>query len=131
MFNQVTMVGRFTKDPELMYTKEGVAVCRFTLAVQRHFKNQQGEYGADFVPVTVWRKQAENTASYCHKGATVGVTGRIHTRSYDNKDQQRVHVVEVNAEQVRFLKLQPQKETSVLHNFAADEDESMEDPVFS
>ncbi|SDH18362.1 single-strand DNA-binding protein [Alteribacillus persepolensis] len=105
MFNQVTIVGRFTRDPEVTYTKDGTAVCNFTLAVQRSFRNTQGEYDADFVPVTVWRKQAENTALYCHKGALVGVNGRIHTRAYENKEQKRVHVVEVNADQVRFLKL--------------------------
>ncbi|MFB4166113.1 single-stranded DNA-binding protein [Alteribacillus sp. JSM 102045] len=105
MFNQVTIVGRFTRDPELTYTKDGTAVCNFTLAVQRSFRNMQGDFDADFVPITVWRKQAENTAMYCHKGALVGVNGRIHTRIYENKDQKRVQVVEVNADQVRFLKL--------------------------
>ncbi|MDX6151686.1 single-stranded DNA-binding protein [Marinococcus sp. PL1-022] len=106
MFNQVTLVGRFTRDPELTYTKDGTPVCNFTLAVQRSFRNQEGEYDADFVPVTVWRRQAETTCEYCHKGAMVGVKGRINTRLYDNKDNKRVQVVEVNAEDVRFLKLQ-------------------------
>ncbi|RSL33629.1 single-stranded DNA-binding protein [Salibacterium salarium] len=105
MFNQVTLVGRLTRDPELMHTKDGTAVCNFTLAVQRSFRNMQGDFDADFVPVTVWRKQAENTALYCHKGALVGVNGRVNTRIYENKDQKKVQVVEVNADQVRFLKL--------------------------
>ncbi|MGY4688871.1 single-stranded DNA-binding protein [Salibacterium sp. K-3] len=105
MFNQVTLVGRFTRDPELTYTKDGIAVCNFTLAVQRSFRNMQGDFDADFIPVTVWRKQAENTSIYCHKGALVGVNGRINTRIYENKDQKRIQMVEVNADQVRFLKL--------------------------
>ncbi|MFZ4451135.1 single-stranded DNA-binding protein [Salibacterium aidingense] len=105
MFNQVTLVGRFTRDPELTYTKDGTAVCNFTLAVQRSFRNMNGDFDADFIPVTVWRKQAENTSIYCHKGALVGVIGRINTRLYENKDQKTVQVVEVNADQVRFLKL--------------------------
>ncbi|MDQ0298174.1 single-strand DNA-binding protein [Salibacterium salarium] len=105
MFNQVTLVGRFTRDPELMHTKDGTAVCNFTLAVQRSFRNIQGDFDADFVPITVWRKQAENTALYCHKGALVGVNGRVNTRIYENKDQKKVQVVEVNADQIRFLKI--------------------------
>ncbi|RSL35165.1 single-stranded DNA-binding protein [Salibacterium salarium] len=105
MFNQVTLVGRFTRDPELMHTKDGTAVCNFTLAVQRSFRNIQGDFDADFVPITVWRKQAENTALYCHKGALVGVNGRVNTRIYENKDQKKVQVVEVNADQIRFLKV--------------------------
>ncbi|SFE49528.1 single-stranded DNA-binding protein [Alteribacillus iranensis] len=112
MFNQVTIVGRFTRDPELTYTKDGIAVCNFTLAVQRSFRNAQGEFDADFIPVTVWRKQAENTAIYCHKGALVGINGRIHTRTYENKEQKKVQVIDVNAEQVRFLKINPDKNTS-------------------
>ncbi|MFD2705676.1 single-stranded DNA-binding protein [Salibacterium lacus] len=111
MFNNVTLVGRFTRDPELTYTKDGTAVCNFTLAVQRSFRNMHGDIDADFIPVTVWRKQAENTSLYCHKGALVGVTGRINTRIYENKDQKRVQMVEVNADQVRFLKLNGSSET--------------------
>ncbi|MFC5711372.1 single-stranded DNA-binding protein [Thalassorhabdus alkalitolerans] len=107
MFNQVTLVGRLTKDPELAYTKEGTAVCNFTLAVQRTFRNGEGDFDADFVPCTVWRKQAENTALYCHKGALVGVSGRIRSRTYENKDQRTVFVIEVITDQVRFLKLNP------------------------
>ncbi|SFQ23752.1 single-stranded DNA-binding protein [Salibacterium halotolerans] len=111
MFNNVTLVGRFTRDPELTYTKDGTAVCNFTLAVQRSFRNMHGDIDADFIPVTVWRKQAENTSLYCHKGALVGVTGRINTRIYENKDQKRVQMVEVNADQVRFLKLNGSSDT--------------------
>ncbi|WP_275899447.1 single-stranded DNA-binding protein [Bacillus piscicola] len=107
MFNQVTLVGRFTRDPELTYTKDGTPVCNFTLAVQRSFRNMHGDFDADFIPVTTWRKQAENTAAYCHKGALVGINGRIHSRIYENKDQKRVQVIDVNADQVRFLKLNP------------------------
>lgn len=105
MFNEVTLVGRLTRDPELKYTKDGVARCTFTLAVERSFRNHLGEFEADFIPVTAWRKLAENTATYCHKGALIGVRGRIHTRFYENEQNERVYVMDVNADHIRFLKL--------------------------
>jgi single-strand DNA-binding protein len=67
MINRVVLVGRLTKDPELRYTPSGVAMARFTLAVNRTFSNQQGEKEADFINCTVWRKQAENTANFLKK----------------------------------------------------------------
>jgi primosomal replication protein N len=85
MINQVTLVGRLTRDPELKETPEGTPVSHITLAVTRHYRNQNGELEADFVQCTLWRKAAENTCKYCRKGAVVGVTGRLQTRNYDNK----------------------------------------------
>ena len=81
MINQVTLVGRLTRDPELRLTMEGTSVTSVTLAVNRPFRNQQGEIDADFVQCTLWKKVAENTVQYCRKGSLVGVTGRIHTRT--------------------------------------------------
>jgi single-strand DNA-binding protein len=103
MLNRTVLVGRLTKDPELKYTPNGVAVANFTLAVNRPFSNQQGEREADFINVVVWRKPAENAATYLKKGSLAGVDGRIQTRSYDNQQGQRVFVVEVMAESVQFL----------------------------
>ncbi|MBW9235412.1 single-stranded DNA-binding protein, partial [Leptospira santarosai] len=76
MINRVVLVGRLTKDPELRYTPSGVAVARFTLAVNRSFSNQSGEKEADFINCTVWRKPAENTANFLKKGSLAGVEGR-------------------------------------------------------
>lgn len=103
MINQVILVGRLTKDPELRFTQEGTPVSQVTLAVNRHYRNQKGELDTDFVQCILWRKTAENTAQYCKKGAVVGVTGRIQTRHYDNQEGKRVYVTEVIAETVRFL----------------------------
>lgn len=103
MINQVTLVGRLTKDPELKRTAEGTSVTNVTLAVNRHYRNQQGEIDADFVQCTLWKKTAENTARYCRKGSLIGITGRIQTRFYDNQEGKRVYVTEVYAETVRFL----------------------------
>ncbi len=103
MLNRVVLIGRLTKDPELRYTPSGVAVAQFTLAVNRPFSNQQGEREADFIPVVVWRAQAENCANFLRKGRLAAVDGRLQVRSYDNNEGKRVYVTEVVAEDVRFL----------------------------
>jgi single-strand DNA-binding protein len=103
MINQVILVGRLTKSPELKITPGGTSVVNVTVAVNRQFKNQKGEIEADFVQCTLWEKTAENTAQYCQKGSLIGITGRIQTRSYENPEGKRVFVTEVVAESVRFL----------------------------
>jgi len=103
MINRVILVGRLTRDPELRYTPNGVAVASFTLACNRPFTNQQGEREADFIRVVVWRRQAENVANYLQKGSLAGVDGRIQTRSYDNNEGRRVFVTEVVGDSVQFL----------------------------
>jgi len=103
MMNRVVLVGRLTKDPDLRYTPNGVAVSSFTLAVNRTFTNQQGEREADFINCVVWRKAAENVANYLKKGSLAGVDGRIQTRSFEGQDGKRVYVTEVLAESVQFL----------------------------
>lgn len=103
MMNRVVLVGRLTKDPDLRYTPNGVAVASFTLAVNRSFTNQQGEREADFINCVVWRKPAENVANFLKKGSLAGVDGRIQTRSYEGQDGKRVYVTEVLAESVQFL----------------------------
>ncbi|AMA64289.1 single-stranded DNA-binding family protein [Kurthia sp. 11kri321] len=101
--NNVSLIGRLTKDPELRYTPSGVAVARFTLAVNRTFSNQQGERQADFINIVTWRKTAENTANFLRKGSLAGIVGHIQTGSYDGQDGKRVFTVEVVAENVQFL----------------------------
>ena len=103
MINNTVLVGRLTKDAELRYTPSNVAVATFTLAVNRTFKNENGDREADFINCVMWRQQAENLASWAKKGALIGVTGRIQTRSYDNQQGQRVYVTEVVAEQFQLL----------------------------
>ena len=120
MINQVTLVGRLTKDPELKMTTEGTPVTQVTLAVSRHFRNHNGEIETDFIQCTLWRKAAENTAAYCRKGAVVGVTGRLQTRHYDNREGKRVYVTEVVAESIRFLSGKP-------HNVSAEQVEQKEE----
>lgn len=101
MLNRIILIGNLTRDPELRYTPaNGVAVATFTLAVSRRFKQQQE---ADFIPVVVWRQQAENCAKYLVKGSQVAVEGRLQIRSYEDREGQRRTVAEVVADNVQFL----------------------------
>ena len=101
--NNVNLVGRLTKAPELKQTASNINVFTGTLAVNRTFKNQNGEREADFINIVAWRQQAEIIAQYCGKGSQIGVTGRIQTRNYENQQGQRVYVTEVVAEHVDLL----------------------------
>ncbi|MEJ7419781.1 single-stranded DNA-binding protein [Staphylococcus warneri] len=103
MLNRVVLVGRLTKDPEFRTTQNGVSVATFTLAVNRSFKNKNGEQQADFINVVVFRQQAEKVNNYLSKGNLAGVDGRIQSRSYENKEGQRIYVTEVLADSVQFL----------------------------
>ncbi|MEN3088811.1 MAG: single-stranded DNA-binding protein [Staphylococcus pseudoxylosus] len=103
MINRVVLVGRLTKDPEFRTTPSDVNIANFTLAVNRTFTNAQGEREADFINVVVFRKQAENVNNYLFKGHLAGVDGRMQSRSYENKEGQRVFVTEVVADSVQFL----------------------------
>ena len=103
MINNVVLIGRLTRDPELRYTPSNVAVATFSLAVNRNFKNQAGDREADFINCMIWRKPAELLSEWCKKGNMVGITGRIQTRSYDNQQGQRVYATEVVAESFQTL----------------------------
>lgn len=109
MINNTVLVGRLAKDVELRHTPSNVAVVTFTLAVNRTFKNENGDREADFINCVMWRQQAENLANWAKKGALIGITGRIQTRSYDNQQGQRVYVTEVVAEQFQLLESKGQQ----------------------
>ena len=96
-------MGRMTRDAELRYTPQNQAVATFTLAVNRNFKNQNGEREADFINCVIWRQQAENLANWAKKGALIGITGVIQTRNYENQQGQRVYVTEVVANSFQLL----------------------------
>ena len=104
--NKVVLIGRLTKDPELKYTPgTGTAVTTITLAVE-NYNSKSGEKTADFIPVVLWGKQAENTAQYMLKGNQVAISGRISVRTYDAKDGTKRYVTEVVADMfngVQFL----------------------------
>ncbi|OYD07937.1 single-stranded DNA-binding protein [Paludifilum halophilum] len=103
MLNRVVLIGRLTRDPELRYTPNGVAVTSFNLAVNRRFTNQQGEREADFIDIVAWRQLAETVANYMKKGRQVAVEGRLQIRKFENQEGRRIKVAEVVAENVQFL----------------------------
>ncbi len=103
MINRVVLVGRLTKNPELRHTPNGISVSSFTLAVNRKYTNEKGEREADFINCIAFKKTAENINNYLSKGSLAGVDGRLKSRSYENKEGQRVYVTEVICDSVQFL----------------------------
>lgn len=103
MLNRAVITGRLTRDPEVRYTNNGTPVVSFTLAVDRQFRNQQGDRDADFINCVIWRKSAENFANFTHKGSLVGLDGRIQTRNYENQQGQRVYVTEIVVDNFALL----------------------------
>jgi len=103
MLNKAIIIGRLTRDPELRYTPNGIAVATFTVAVDRPFENQQGKREADFIKTVAWRKLGEICANNLGKGRLVAVEGRLQIRTYQAEDGTNRQVAEVIAENVRFL----------------------------
>lgn len=111
MINSVALNGRLTRDVDLRYTTSGIAVGQFTLAVDRRFKSKSGNRETDFISCQIWRKSAENLANYAHKGSLIGIEGRIQTRTYDNKQGQKIYITEVIAENFSLLDPKPAQQT--------------------
>ncbi len=101
--NNVVLVGRLTKDPEVIDKGEDKKVTTVTVAVNRNFKNSEGKYDCDFVRCVLWDGIAVNTSEYCKKGDVIGIKGRLQTSSYEDKDHTIIYVTEVIAERVTFL----------------------------
>lgn len=101
--NKAIITGRLTTEPTLKATPSGVSVCSFTVAVQRRFKDQNGERGADFIPVVTWRGLADNCGKYLSKGKKVAVSGTIQTRTYEAQDGSKRYITEIVADEVEFL----------------------------
>lgn len=101
--NRVCLVGRLTTKPELKYTNSNIAVTRFSVAVNRNFKNEQGQREADFINILAWRKQAELICNYFDKGSQIGLEGRIQTGSYDDKDGNKRYTTEVVVDNIHFI----------------------------
>lgn len=101
--NRVNLIGRLTKDIDIRVSQNDIKVGSFTVAVNRTFKNSQGEYEADFIRCTAFRSQAEILEQYTRKGSQVGISGRIQTRNYENNNGERVYVTEVIVDSVDLL----------------------------
>lgn len=102
MINTWIGTGRITRDLELRYTGSGIAVLNFNIAVERPFKNQQGERETDFINIVAFRKTAENISQYFNKGDGIGIVGRIQTGSYTNNEGQKVYTTDVVADSFDF-----------------------------
>ena len=102
MLNNVTLVGRLTSDLELKEVNDR-KVADITIAVNRPYKNVDGEYECDFIRCTLWGDIASNTAEYCHKGDLVGLKGTLQTDSYEDKEGNKKYVTKVNVEKLTFL----------------------------
>ncbi len=100
--NKVILMGRLTRDPELRYTNNNLAVCSFTLAVNRGYVKQGEEKQADFIPIVVWEKQAEFCSKYFTKGLQVAVVGRIQVRTWDDNEGKKRYTTEVVATETFF-----------------------------
>ena len=105
--NKVILVGRLVKDPEVKTTQNQIAVCSFTLAVDRKIKSANGERQADFLSCVAWRSQAELLGKYFHKGSRIGIIGNLQSRSYDDTNGKKVYVTEVVVDEVEFVESKP------------------------
>jgi len=103
MINQIVLVGRITRTPELQITESGKKISELSLAVPRAYKNQFGEYDTDFLDCTLWTGIAETTAEYCKVGDIIGIKGRLQSRMIEKEDGQKYKKTEIIAERVTFL----------------------------
>ena len=128
--NKVCLTGRITKNIELKYNQNNVAITSFTLAVTRKFKNQNREYESDFINCIAYKSTAELLNKYVKKGDLLGIEGRIQTRNYEDKDGKRVYVTEVIVDSIDFLqsrKDESKQETTKTENTK----QKLSDDVFS
>ncbi|MFL0267548.1 single-stranded DNA-binding protein [Candidatus Clostridium radicumherbarum] len=112
--NRVVLIGRLTKDPEMkVFEESGKVNTKFTLAVERSFKNKNGEREADFIPVTFWGKRAEIVNEHLVKGKLISVTGRLQTHSYEDAEGKRKYIAEVIADEFQFIDSKKKEENII------------------
>ncbi len=135
--NCVILIGNLTADPELKYTASGTARTRFSIAVNRQYKNASGQLQEEttFVPIITWGSQAENCANYLSKGRSVAIEGRLRIDSFENAEGERKKVVEVVASTVQFLGGSPRSDdapakTAVPPSSSKPEDSTTEEVPF-
>lgn len=125
--NKVCLTGRITKNIELKYNQNNIAITSFTLAVTRKFKNQNGEYESDFINCIAYKSTAELLNKYVKKGDLLGIEGRMHTRNYEDKDGKRVYVTEVIVDSIDFLQSRKDESKQETENTK----QKLSDDVFS
>ncbi len=125
--NRVNLIGRLTRTPELRYTQSNKGITRFTIAVNRKFKNPDGNYDADFINCLCFEKRAEVITNYCEKGDLIGITGRIQTGSYIGQDGQRKYTTDIIVDEIDLL-LARKKESSQANPYDYQEQTTQSDP---
>ncbi len=126
--NSVNLLGRITIDPELKSTTNGTSVTSFNLAVNG-MKNDKGEQRTDFIPITIWNKQAENVCKYVHKGDQLAIGGKIQSNNYEDKEGNKRTRIEVLATNVHFLGTKKQETTQSETQHEEDALEDFDDQV--
>ncbi|MBR1925559.1 MAG: single-stranded DNA-binding protein [Clostridia bacterium] len=101
--NKVVLIGNLTHDPEMVVTNSGIPVCHFSLAITRRYSNSEGVRETDFIPIVVWRSQAESCHKYLRKGSKAAVSGSLQIRNYETKTGEKRLVAEVVADEVEFV----------------------------
>lgn len=127
MLNRIVIIGRLTRDPEVKTTTSGNAVATFTVAVDRAFKDKNGNTETDFIPVVVWRGLAETCGRYLSKGKMCAVDGRMQIRTYEASDGSKRTVAEVVADSVRFLSLKENQGNNVSPSYEANPTATMDE----
>ena len=102
MLNQIVLVGRLVRDPEIRVSENKKSYTNITLAVPRSYKTPKGEYETDFIDCRLWSMVAETATEYCKKGDLIGVKGRVESRVYE-KDGEKKYITEIIAERITFL----------------------------
>ncbi len=116
--NKVVLVGRLTRDPEVRSTSSGLSTARFTVAVNRNFKNKDGNYDADFISCVAFRNTADFVAKFFKKGSLIGLEGRIQTGSYDAQDGTKRYTTEVSVDNVEFVGSKSENNQSLFNDSA-------------
>ncbi len=129
--NKVIIIGRFTRDPEIKYStgENATATARFSLAVNRRFKNKEGNYDADFINCVAFGKTAEFIEKYFTKGMAIGITGRIQTGSYTNKEGQKIYTTDVVVEETEFVESKNKGTSDNVPNNNANSNSDFEETV--
>ena len=129
--NKVIIIGRFTRDPEIKYStgENATATARFSLAVNRRFKNKEGNYDADFINCVAFGKTAEFIEKYFTKGMAIGITGRIQTGSYINNEGHKVYKTEVVVEETEFVESKNKGTSDNVPNNNANSNSDFEETV--
>ena len=114
MTNTVILIGRLTKEVEIRYTEKEMPIGNFTIAVNRQFKNTNGDYETDFINCVIFGEIAKSMSQYTTKGDLIGIKGRLQTRTYEDKENKKHYITEVIAERITYLQNKKKEEPKII-----------------